>query len=156
PAAPMPSPIQNFAGLSRTDTCTGGQCGAGTPPDTNGDVGPNHYIQAVNSAFAIYNKTGTLLASFTENALWAGSGTFCDGNGGAAPAVIYDSIADRWILTNLAYTGSATTGPFYECIAVSQTNNPVTGGWFLYAIRTDTGASGQPPANTINDYPKFG
>ena len=58
PLAPMPAPIQNFPGIKRTDTCTGGQCGGGTPPDTNGAVGPNHYIQGVNTAFAIYNKTG--------------------------------------------------------------------------------------------------
>src|SRR5437016_4485799 len=32
------------------------------PPDTNGDVGPNHYVQIVNTDFAIYNKSlGTLL-----------------------------------------------------------------------------------------------
>src|SRR5437870_1224227 len=156
PLAPMPGPIQSFAGITRTDSCTGGQCGAGTPPDTNGAVGSNHYIQAVNSAFAIYSKTGTLLASFTENALWAGNGTFCDGNGGGDPVVIYDALADRWILTNLAYSGGATSGPFYQCIAVSRTSDPVSGGWYLYAIRTDTGASGQPPVNTLNDYPKFG
>jgi hypothetical protein len=156
PLAPMPAPIQNFAGIKRSDTCVGGQCGGGSPPDTNGAVGPNHYIQAVNTAFGIYNKTGTLLASFTENALWAGSGTFCDGNGGGDPVAIYDALADRWILTNLAYSSGATTGPFYECVAVSKTSDPVSGGWSLYAIRTDTGAAGQPPVNTINDYPKFG
>src|SRR5438552_600390 len=156
PLAPMPAPIQNFPGITRTDICTGGQCGAGTPPDTNGEVGRNHYIQAVNSAYAIYGKTGTLLASFTENALWAGTGTFCDGHGGGDPVVIYDAVADRWILTHLAYSGSATSGPFDECIAVSRTNDPVSGGWYLYDIRTDTGAVGQPPINTLNDYPKFG
>jgi hypothetical protein len=157
PLAPMPTPIQNFPGITRTDTCTGGPCGAGVPPDTNGAVGPSHYIQAVNSAFAIYNKTGTLLASFTENALWAGTGApLCDGNAGGDPVVIYDALADRWILANLAFTGNGTTGPFYECIAVSQTSDPVSGGWYFYAIRTDTGAAGQPPVDTINDYPKFG
>ena len=31
------------------------------PPDTVGEVGPNHYVQMVNSAFRIYNKTGTPL-----------------------------------------------------------------------------------------------
>ena len=156
PLAPMPAPIQNFPGITRTDICTGGQCGAGTPPDTNGAVGRNHYIQAVNSAYGIYSKTGTLLASFTENALWTGSGTFCDGNGGGDPVVIYDALADRWILTHLAYSGGGSTGPFYQCIAASKTSDPVSGGWYLYAVRTDTGAAGQPPVNTINDYPKFG
>src|SRR5262245_15751597 len=159
PLAPMPAPIQNFPGIKRTDTCTGGQCGGGTPPDTNGAVGPNHYIQGVNQAFAIYDKTGTLLASFTENALWAGSGTFCDGHSGGDPVVIYDPLADRWILTNLAFNidvNGNPAPPFYECIAASAGPNPVTDGWNLYAIRTDTGLAGQPPANTLNDYPKFG
>jgi hypothetical protein len=41
--AVMPSPLQSFEGLSFNDTITGGQAGAGYPPDTNGDVGPNHY-----------------------------------------------------------------------------------------------------------------
>ena len=70
--------------------------------------------------------------------------------------VIYDALADRWILTNLAFPAGGTTGPFYQCVAVSQTSDPVIGGWYLYAIRTDTGTVGQPPVNTINDYPKFG
>ena len=157
--APMPAPSHNFAGMSSLDLCTGGVCGGGIPPDTNGDVGPNHYIQAVNTAFAIYNKTGTLLASFTENSLWAGSGKApCDGNSQGDPVVLYDAIADRWILTNLGFSISNgnPVAPFYECIAVSKTSDPVSGGWYLYALRTDTGAAGQPPQNTLNDYPKFG
>ena len=52
----MPSPTHNFAGLNHDDTCTGGPCGAGWPPDPNGDVGTNHYIQAVNDAYAIYSE----------------------------------------------------------------------------------------------------
>ena len=157
--AAMPSTVQNFAGMSRGDICTGGTCGAGIPPDTNGEVGRNHYIQAVNSSFAIYNKAGTLLASFTENSLWAGSHAgACDGNSEGDPVVIYDAIADRWILTNLgfAFSGTNPVSPFYECIAVSRTGDPVSGGWYLYAVQTDTGAAGQPPASTLNDYPKFG
>jgi len=116
PLAAMPGPLQNFAGLSYADLCGGVQCGAGFPPDTNGDVGPNHYIEAVNDAFAIYNKTGTLLASFTENSLWsgAGTGTPCDANNEGDPVVVYDGLADRWILTNLgtAVSGGNPVAPF--------------------------------------------
>jgi Domain of unknown function (DUF4214)/G8 domain len=158
--APMPNPIQNFPGLGRLDLATNGsgQIGAGTPPDTNGDVGPNHYIQAVNSGFGIFSKTGTLLASFTENSLFAAgpTGTICDTNSGGDPIVLYDSLADRWILSNFAFTGNATVGPFFQCIAASRSDDPVSGGWNLYAIRADTGLSGQPPLNTFPDYPKFG
>ena len=160
--APMPAPSHNFAGLTSSDLCTGGQCGAGIPPDTNGDVGVSHYIQAVNSAFAIYNKAGTLLASFTEDSLWAPSGAgggACNGNSQGDPVVIYDALANRWILTNFAFAfdiSGLPVSPFYQCLAVSKTSDPVSGGWYLYAIRTDTGNPGQPPVNTINDYPKFG
>ena len=157
----MPGPLQNFAGLSHNDSCTGGQCGAGWPPDPNGDVGPNHYIEAVNSAFAIYSKTGTLLASFTENSLFSGgpTGTVCDTDSDGDPVVLYDRLADRWILTNFAFTLDTKgnpQSPFYECIAVSKTSNPVTGGWWLYALRMDPGGAGQPPVGALNDYPKFG
>ena len=158
--APAPAASRNFAGLSFTDICSGTTCGAGTPPDTNGDVGRNYYIQAVNSSFAIYNKSGTLLASFTENSLWSGTApAACDGNSEGDPVVLYDSRADRWILTNFAF-GLDFFGnpiaPFYECIAVSKSGNPVSGGWWLYSLRTDTNAPGQPPSGTLNDYPKFG
>src|SRR5262249_37300132 len=51
---PAPAPLTNFRGLGRFDTITGGQAGCGTPPDTNGDVGPHHYIQSVNCAYAIF------------------------------------------------------------------------------------------------------
>ncbi len=157
---PMPAPIQNFAGLSFNDTCFGGQCGAGWPPDTNGDVGKNHYILAVNDAYAIYDKTGTLLRSFTENSLFSGkpTGTVCDTNSFGDPIVLYDTIADRWILSNFAFAVVAgnPVSPFYQCIAASKSADPVAGGWWLYAVRMDPGGAGLPPVNTLNDYGKFG
>src|SRR5438105_4487005 len=118
-----------------------------------GAVGPNNYIEGVNSAYGIYSKAGSLLASFTENSLWSGNGSFCDGHGGGDPVVIYDPMADRWILTHLAYGPGASTGPFYQCVAVSRSGNPVSGGWYLYALQMDQGLV---PPNTLNDYPKFG
>jgi hypothetical protein len=129
----MPSPIQNFSGLSSFDSCGGVQCGGGlVPPDPNGDVGLNHYIQAVNDAYAIYNKTGALLASFTENQLWSGAGTSpCNGNGKGDPIVLYDQLADRWILTHFAFADDIfgnPVSPFYQCLAVSKTSDPVAGG----------------------------
>ncbi|HMF56439.1 MAG TPA: hypothetical protein VK619_08855, partial [Pyrinomonadaceae bacterium] len=159
-AAPMPTPIQSFFGLSRLDAVTGGQAGAGFPPDTNGDVGPTHYIQSVNDAYAIYDKaTGTQVAAFTENSLFSAgpTGTLCDTDSFGDPVVVYDQFSDRWILTNFAFVANGTTGlwdpPIYQCFAASKTSNPVTGGWWLYAVRIDTGAV---PNNTLHDYPKFG
>ncbi len=158
---PVPAASHSFRGMSYTDICSGGTCGAGIPPDTNGDVGPTGFIQAVNSAFAVYSKAnGALLTSFSENALWAGTGAGpCDGNSEGDPVVLYDPIADRWILTNFAFAidfFGNPVAPFYECIAVSKSGDPVSGGWWLYALQTDTSLAGQPPAGTMNDYPKFG
>ena len=46
--ATLSTPSASFDGIGDTD----GGCGSGcTPPDTNGDVGPNHFIQSVNSRF---------------------------------------------------------------------------------------------------------
>ena len=157
--ASMPAPSHNFAGMSRNGSCGGATCGAGIPPDTNGEVGLSYYIQSVNSSFAIYSKSGSRLAAFTEDALWAGSGKGqCDSNSQGDPVVLYDPMADRWLLTDMAFpfSGGNPVSPYYICIAVSKTSNPVSGGWYLYAVRTDTGLSGQPPVGTMDDYPKFG
>ena len=161
PTAPIPSPLLTFAGLGFSDSCTGGGCGAGWPPDTNGDVGPNHYVQSVNTAFAVYDKTGTRLAATTFNSLWsgAGTGTPCDHLHQGDPVVIYDPMGDRWIVTDFAFalTGNPSTplAPCYECIAVSKTADPVSGGWYLYAI-DQTKPPGAGSADLLNDYPKFG
>ena len=69
------------------------------------------------------------------------------------PVVVYDQLANRWILTNFAFISFPGPGPFYQCFAVSQTSDPVAGGWFLYAVRIDQGAV---PAGTLPDYGKFG
>ncbi|NDP43375.1 MAG: Ig-like domain repeat protein, partial [Aromatoleum sp.] len=157
PLAPMPSPTQNFAGMSLNDICVGGTCGGGWPPDPNGDVGPNQYILAVNNAVAIYDKSGTKLASFTENNLWLGSGSNpCNGNSQGDPVVLYDWLADRFILTWFAFNNSGT-GPFYQCIAASKTGDPVAGGWWLYPVLMSPGGPGLPPlGRDLNDYGKFG
>jgi Bacterial Ig-like domain (group 3) len=163
PAAPsMPATLQNFAGLSFIGMCGATQCGAGWPPDPVGDVGPNHYVEAVNTAVGIFSKSGAQLAAFTFDSLWsgAGSGTPCDTSNSGDPTVVYDQLADRWIVADLGFkfnaAGTTPVAPFYECIAVSKSGDPVGGGWYLYAVRTDPGGSGAPPSGYLNDYPKMG
>jgi hypothetical protein len=157
--APMPS-ATTFAGLGFGTSVTGGTAGSGWPPDTNGDVGPTVYIQSVNSAFGIFDKsTGSSLAAFTENQLWSastGPSNPCKTDNDGDPVVLHDAINDRWILTDFAFAFDVSNNPiapFYECIAVSKTNDPVAGGWWFYALQMDTGSV---PSNTLADYPKFG
>ncbi len=147
--AAMPTPSQNFQGIGLT--------GLVWPPDTNGDVGPNYYIQAVNDSFQIFNKAGATLAGpIAFNSLWVNATTLtpCHDQNQTDPIVLYDQLADRWLLTDLAFAVvlSGTTfvpaPPFYECIAVSKTSDPVSGGWYFYDLLADP--------NLLNDYPKFG
>ena len=162
PLAPMPASSANFAGIGFSDTVNGGQAGGGWPPDTNGDVGPTYYIQSVNTAIAVFNKTtGARVVGFTIDQLWSVSGTTtpCLNLNDGDPIVMHDARSDRWILTDFAFgftTGGNPKKPFYQCIAVSKTSDPVSGGWYFYAIQVDTGGTGKPPSNTLNDYPKFG
>jgi hypothetical protein len=145
PAAPAPTPNSSFPGL---DFAT---WGAGWPPDTNGDVGPNHYIQTVNTSIGIYDKSnGTRLAAFTFDGLFsqAPTGTPCDNSNQGDPVALYDALSDRWIVTDFAWS-NYTSGAMYQCMAVSQTSDPVLGGWYFYAWQTASGGK-------IPDYPKLG
>ncbi len=147
PSAPVSAPTSSFIGLDSANF------GAGWPPDTNGDVGPAHYIQVVNTSIGIFNKSnGARLAAFTFDSLWsnAHTGTACDNDNQGDPTVVYDPIGDRWIVADFGMA-SFSTPPFYECIAVSRTGDPVNGGWYFYAVRADDSAHPWFP-----DYPKMG
>ncbi len=111
-----------------------------SPPDTNGDVSPEHYIQVTNgggSVFKIFDKEGNLLygpASF--NTLWEDFGL----SGLGDPVVLYDQGADRWLFSELATDFSTML------VAVSETNDPF-GSFYAYEF--------QSPVD-LPDYPKYG
>jgi hypothetical protein len=122
----------NFPGIEATGF---------VPPDTVGDVGPNHYVQMVNSVFSIFNKSGTQLAGpSTINSIFAGAGPPCSTTDDGDPVVVHDPIADRWLLSQFVFAD-----PPHECIAVSQTADPVAGGFFAYDFVTPD----------FPDYPKI-
>jgi hypothetical protein len=146
PSAPAPALSNSFEGLDFTNW------GAGHPPDTNGDVGPQHYIQTINTSVGIYDKTsGTRLAAFTFNTLMS-QGTFgnlCDTANFGDPVVLYDTFEDRWMITDFAFSLSAGNpiAPEFQCFAVSKTGDPVAGGWNFYSVQVVGG---------FGDYPKLG
>jgi len=123
-------PLTNFTG----------QTSPVYPPDANGTVGPNHYMQTINATYSIYNKSGMLVAGPTAlNTLFTGvPGSSCN-NGD--PVVLYDEQADRWLVTEFSLCGSTD----YMLMAVSTTNDP-TGTWHKYSF----------DVADMPDYPKFG
>jgi len=57
----------------------------------------NHYVQTVNTDFAVFNKSGTpVYGPVPINTLWSGFGGELQANNDGDPVVIYDPIADRW------------------------------------------------------------
>jgi hypothetical protein len=111
------------------------------PSDVNLAVGPNHFVQTVNSRLAVFSKNGTLLSGPTNlTTFFQPVGGACAA-GASDPIVNYDRLANRWVISDL---GIGTT--FSECIAVSKTNDPA-GQYTLYNFSFGT---------TLNDYPKVG
>jgi hypothetical protein len=114
------------------------------PPDTNGAVGPNHYVQTVNTDFAVFSKSGTpLYGPVPINTLWSGFGGGCQSNNDGDPIAQYDRIADRFIILQF----SVSTTPYLMCVAVSQTSDP-TGAYYRYSFNYGNSA--------FPDYPKLG
>ncbi|MEJ5308969.1 MAG: carboxypeptidase regulatory-like domain-containing protein [Anaerolineae bacterium] len=142
PAA-MPAPLASFDGL--------GNINGAHPPDTQGDIGydpatgKKYYVQWVNLSFAIWDVTGTptqVYGPVNGNTLWQGFGGPCETTNHGDPITLFDPIANRWLMSQFS-----VNGPYYQCIAISQTANP-TGAWYRYAF--------QVSATKMNDYPHFG
>lgn len=129
------APIQNFEGI--------GNLSGVYPPDTQGDVGPDKYLQVVNMNFAVYSKTGTvLLGPAAISTIFAGIPAPWNGTNNGDPVVLYDQAANRWIISEF----SLPSGNYAELVAISQTSDP-TGAWYRYVFQF---------GNKMPDYPKFG
>jgi len=139
-----PPPTLTFDGIAAAD-----EGNSVAPPDTNGDVGPNDYVETVNTFIRIYDKNGVPRGpGFKQSSLFASGGGSAFGatHDGGDPIVLYDRIADRWLISELGYT-SVSSPPYHELIAVSKTGDP-TGAYYLYDFIL--------PGNEFPDYPKFG
>ncbi|HEV7239407.1 MAG TPA: carboxypeptidase regulatory-like domain-containing protein [Thermoanaerobaculia bacterium] len=139
--APMPGPIISFDGPDDDDNAAlhGFRI---APPDSNGDVGPNHYVQFINLVFEMFDKTtgASVLGPSKGSALWIGFGGVCENNDDGDPIVLYDQFTDRWLMSQFEINSGT------QCFAISQTGDP-TGAYHRYAFDISPGA---------NDYPKIG
>ena len=144
PGAAAPAAASSFEGIGAG---LAGYSVGYAPPDTNGAVGPNNFVQIVNASFAVFSKTGSLqYGPVAINTLFTGFGGLCEADNNGDPSVVYDQLANRWIVTQFALTGAnGTTVPFEECIAVSTTGDP-TGTWYRYSFAD----------SRFPDYPKLG
>jgi outer membrane protein assembly factor BamB len=124
----------------------------GEPPDTEGAVGKDYFVQLVNSSIAVFDKSGNkVFGPVNINTLFSGfpstDGNRCSKNNDGDPIVYYDQLADRWILSQFDVTRPAGATSDYQCLAVSVSGDP-TGAYYRwdYAI----------PGGMMGDYEKIG
>jgi len=141
--ASFSTPVPNFDGIPATGF---------TPPDTNGDVGPNHYVQMVNASFQIWDKAGNSLAGPSlNNSLFTSLTGPCRDRNRGDPIVNYDHLADRWMLSQFTGLRDGNGNPwpdFHQCVAISRGPDPVNDGFYVYDFLIGT--------TFFNDYPKIG
>ena len=142
-SVPMPITSLSFDGLSNFDNIAAYNAFI-IPPDTVGDVGPDHYVQAANSLVRIFDKNGSALTPpFKMSQLFAPLGTPCSSRNDGEPIVLYDPLADRWLISQYC----TNFPPFRQMIAISKSSDPL-GEYFLYEYAM--------PNIKLNDFAKFG
>ena len=145
--ASMPGFIRNFIGLNNPGF---------VPSSTNGDVGPQYYIQSINNAYAIFDKTGTRITAFPEEYLWSSSATPpCD--------VQRSRTVGRPVRSSCRSLDSFPCIVWIQCLrrarfthlsvpCRSKSGDPLAGGWWLYAVPVDAPF----PLGWFHNQPKLG
>ena len=127
----LPLPIRTFDGVGYPGV--GCNC---APPDTNGAVGSTQYVQIVNEGYQVFDKaTGSsVLGPNSISSVWSGFGGVCQTGGKGDPVMLYDHLANRWLISQFAGSGSAVTD---ECVAISTTSD-ATGSYYRYGFHLGT------------------
>ena len=122
-------PIVNIEGA-------GESVSGATPPDVNGEIGRDFYVQIVNSTlFRVYDKAGTPVSGLiSANSIWSQVQQTSAGD----PILLYDQAVDRWLLTEFPSNNRVL-------VAISLTSDP-RGSYDAYAFQTPR----------FPDFPKYG
>ncbi len=83
---------------------TGSTYGVNTqalPPDSNGTIGPRHFVEFINGEFAVYNKTnGTNIKRISDLKFWSNAGVILATSDVVTdPRIIFDPLSQRWFAT---------------------------------------------------------
>jgi hypothetical protein len=115
-----------------------------SPPDSDGAIGPNYFVELLNNLYQVYDKSGTLIQQLRLPDFWNAAGVTPAGLP-YDPRVLYDPVSQRWFATS-------SENPFVPndiLVAVSNTSDP-TQGWQGFAIPSD------PSGQTWADFPMLG
>jgi hypothetical protein len=122
-------PIVNFSGI-------GEESSGAVPPDVNGDIGKDFYVEIVNGAFfRVFDKSGNPVSGLiATNSIWSqvGQTSLSD------VLMFYDQAVDRWLMTEIGFSNRLL-------VAISVTSDP-RGSWDAYFFQ----------APRLPDFPKYG
>jgi hypothetical protein len=132
-----------FNNLSRPGFGSGDDGFCCTPPDSTGAIGPNYYIEMVNSLVGVYSRADLSLVSSTD------LGSFTAAPSGLTlsdPQIQWDFIANRWFYLAIAFQ---IPGNNYLVWGWSKTSDPsdLANGWCRFGVFT---------GDSLNDFPKLG
>jgi hypothetical protein len=135
-----PVALTAFGGLSQIQSVSKGSCvDTGAPPDSTIAAGGGFVVEEVNQQLAIFDRSGKLLKTVRESALFE--------SGPSDPKIVFDPLpTPHWYATSMV-GGGPDSGDAVD-IAISRTGDP-TGLWDLYRVAKE--AKGQ-----LADQPKLG
>ncbi|HEX4825991.1 MAG TPA: hypothetical protein VFV19_16960 [Candidatus Polarisedimenticolaceae bacterium] len=142
PSPAAPSTGFNFQGIG---------IAGGTPSDSNGSVGTTQFVETVNTRYQVWtlnrstHAATSVLGPININTLWSGFGGACETQNSGDPIVLFDKLANRWLISQ--FTTTLSNGSYFQCVAVSKTND-ATGQFNRFAFTVPNGVFG--------DYPHFG
>lgn len=145
--------VANFAGLNNNQTAAVGS-GIFAPPDTDGAIGINHFVEFINGGYQVYNRAGGAVgATITDSQFWlnAGISSTLVNQGLSDTRIKFDANSGRWFAAEISIDGNNAPGCCSNnsvLIGVSKTSDP-TAGW----AATSFNVSG---LSRFNDYPTLG
>ena len=118
------------------------------PPDADGAVGPNHYVQLVNGRFTVYSKTnGSVVVTLADTDFWTNAGIDMTGLIASDPRVYYDPSSQRWFASQIDVDNNTLNGNRF-LIGISSNSDP-SGAWKAVAFAGDTNGN-------FADFPMLG
>ncbi len=117
-----------------------------TPPDTTGAIGPDRYIETINTQYAIYSRTGSLMNGGTLSSL-TGIPTGLFGYALSDPQMMWDAKTQRFYYSAV----------YYDSLLFS--DNGIAVGWSKTATPSSTADFCQyaiSSGSEVPDYPKLG
>ena len=128
----LPELVLDFQGAKRGDAGS-----SSYPPDTDGAIGPDHYVITVNRVYEVHLKdSGTLVSRVNLSSFLPG--------GSGDPRVLFDQHSGRWIVIDSDFSSRIY-------LAVSKTNNP-TGAWFKNSFPAESGEWADYPTLGVDEH----